>query len=438
MKTRWIAGALLLCCPAQTERLNHRHSNQNPPTYSKGKGTFPMTETAIGQETGTGRKLLPVETLAQDVSAFALDLYHQLRWSEGNLFLSPYGISAALAMAHAGARGNTETQMARALRYTLRQESLHPAFAELGSGLAKLQEGGHIKLSTANSVWPQQGYPLLDGYLSLIKRHYGVSVTPLHYSDAPEAARETINRWVDKRTDHKIKNLIQPGVLGVLTRLVIVNAIYFGGEWACKFQASLTKNEPFLISPGMSVQVSLMKQEGEFRYGESESIQVLELPYLSKTLSMLILLPREKDGLKHLEHSLSVENLARWRNALREEQVEVFLPRFRMTCTFRLDKALSAMGMADAFIESKADFSGMDGRPGWLYLGAVLHKTYVDVNEEGTEAAAATLAMAKPTAAPGQPPVFRADHPFLFAICETRSGTLLFLGRLTDPTKTGK
>ena len=252
-----------------------------------------MTEPASGQETGTGRKLLPVETLAQDVSAFALDLYHQLRRSEGNLFLSPYGISAALAMAHAGARGNTETQMASALRYTLPQESLHPAFAELGSGLANLREVGHIKLSAANSIWPQQGYPLLDGYLSLIKRHYGVSVTPLHYRDAPEAARETINRWVESRTEHKIRDLIQPGVLDALTRLVIVNAIYFRGEWAYKFQASLTRSGPFFISPGKSVQVSMMKQEWEFRYGESDSIQVLELPYLSKTLSMLILLPRE-------------------------------------------------------------------------------------------------------------------------------------------------
>jgi serpin B len=389
-----------------------------------------MRETAIGQEPGTGRKLLPVETLARDVSAFALDLYHQLRCSDGNLFLSPYGIAAALAVAYAGARGNTEAQMASALRYTLPQESLHPAFAELASGLAKLQAGGHIKLSTANSIWPQQGYPLLDGYLSLIKRNYGVSVTPLHYSDAPEAARETINRWVEQRTDRKIKDLIQPGILSELTRLVIVNAIYFRGEWACKFQASLTKTEAFLVSPEMSLQVPMMKQEGEFRYGESESVQVLELPYLGKTLSMLILLPREKDGLERLEDGLSVENLARWRSALREEEVEVSLPRFGMTCAFRLDKALSARGMADAFSLSKADFSGMDGRPGWLYIGAVLHKTYVEVNEEGTEAAAASAVMSKPTAAPGQPPVFRADHPFVFAICETRKVSCAWSNRI--------
>ncbi len=163
MKTQWIAIAVLLCCAAQAERLAFHHSHQTRPAYSEDKGTFAMTEPARGQETGTGRKLLPAETLAQDISAFGLDLYQQLRSSESNLFFSPYGISAALAMADAGARGSTETQMAHALRYTLPPKSLHSTFAELGSGLAKLQEGGHLKLTIANSVWPQQGYPLLDG-----------------------------------------------------------------------------------------------------------------------------------------------------------------------------------------------------------------------------------------------------------------------------------
>ncbi len=433
----WIAGAVLLCCSAQAERLKHRNSHQTRPAYSEGKGTLTMTEPTIGGVTRTGRTLSPVETLAQDVSAFGLDLYRQLRSSEGNLFFSPYGISAALAMVRGGARGRTETQMAHALRYTLPQESLHSTFAELASGLAKLQEGGHLQLSIANSVWPQQGYPFLDSYLALIRRYYGVPVTPMHFRDDPEAARETINRWAQERTGHKIKGLLPPGVLDALTRLVIVNAIYFRGEWASKFQASLTNKAPFFISPGQSVQVHLMKHEGEFRYGESDSIQVLEMPYLGKALFMLILLPRQKDGLKHLEQSLSVTNIARWRNALREEEVEVFFPRFEMTCTFRLDKTLATMGMADAFDPSKADFSGMDGRPGWLYISAVLHKTYVDVNEEGMEAAAATAVLSAPTAAPGQPPVFRADHPFLFAICDTKNGALIFFGRLMDPTKTG-
>jgi len=408
MKARWIAGAALLFCgPAQT-----------------------------GQQARSARKLPPMETLAHDLSAFGLDLYHQLRSSDGNLFLSPYGISAALAMASAGARGTTQAQMAAALRYSLLQGALHPAFAELGSALAKLQESGHVKLSAANSVWPQRGDPLLGDYLSLIKRHYGVTVTPLDYIGAPEAARATINTSVEKSTDRKIKDLVQPGVLDALTRLVIVNAIYFRAEWASKFDPSYTREAPFFISPASSVPVPLMKQEEEFKYGEQPSLQILELPYLGRTLSMLILLPRQKDGLKGLERSLSMENLAHWRSALRGTTVEVFVPRFTMTCAFRLDQALSALGMADAFSASKADFSGMDGRRGWLYLGAVLHQAFVRVNEEGTEAAAAT-AVAAPRAAPGQPPVFRADHPFLFAISEARSETLLFLGRVTDPTKPG-
>jgi serpin B len=433
MKLRWIAGVILLCCPAAAERLGGRCR----PAFSKGKGTFPMAEIANSQKPGAGSKFLPAEALAQDVSVFGLDLYHQLRRSEGNLFLSPYGISAALAMAYAGARGNTETQMASTLRYTSPQDILHASFAGLASGLEMSQQGGRLKLNTANSIWPQQGYPLLQGYLSLIKRHYGVAVTPLPYENDPEVARKAINGWVEKRTDRKIKDLVQSGVLEKQTRLVIVNAIHFRGEWTRKFPIDVTRDQPFYVSPGKSTPIPLMKQEGEFKYGESESVQVLELPYLGNTLSMLILLPRDKDGLTQLENSLSAENLMRWRNALREELVQVYLPRFGMTSTFRLDRALSAMGMADAFIAGKADFSGMDGRPGWLYIGAVLHKTYVKVNEEGTEAAAATPAMSMPTAAPGQPPVFRADHPFLFAIYETRSGTLLFLGRLAEPAKVG-
>jgi serpin B len=230
----------------------------------------------------------------------------------------------------------------------------------------------------------------------------------LPYENDPEVARKAINGWVEK------ENGSQDQGPGSIRRSRKTDALGhrqrdpFQGEWARKFPIDVTRDQPFYVSPGKSTPIPLMKQEGEFKYGESESVQVLELPYLGNTLSMLILLPRDKDGLTQLENSLSAENLMRWRSALREELVQVYLPRFGMTSTFRLDRTLSAMGMADAFIAGKADFSGMDGRPGWLYIGAVLHKTYVKVNEEGTEAAAATPAMSMPTAAPGQPPVFRA------------------------------
>ena len=378
------------------------------------------------------------EILVQDNSSFAIDLYEKLRASDGNIFFSPYSISTALAMTYAGARGNTEEEMAKTLRFSLDQESLHPAFANIESRLNKLQKAGNVKLSVANSLWPQQGYRLLDEYLSLVKKHYGVSITPVDYKHAREAARKMINKWVEDKTQDKIKDLIQPGVLDALTRLVLVNAIYFKGNWESQFKISRTKDAPFYVTPNKSVQAPIMSQKQKFRYAEIETLQVLELPYVGDELSMIVLLPRKADGLKQLESSLSVENLKRWKRRIGKREVLVFLPKFKMTSMFRLDKTLVSMGMVDAFNDSKANFAGMDGRPDWLYIGAVLHKAFVDVNEEGTEAAAATAVVMKLSGMPAPPPTFRADHPFVFLIHENRTGNILFMGRVTDPTKTGK
>lgn len=379
-----------------------------------------------------------VETLVRGNSAFTLDLYQQLRRADGNLFFSPYSISSALAMAYAGARVNTQEQMGRTLRFSLPQEKLHPAFAEVQSRLSKLREGGTIKLNVANSLWPQQDDRFLDEYLSLVKKYYGVSITPVDYKNARETARKMINKWVEEKTENKITNIIQPGVLDSLTRLVLVNAIYFKGKWTKQFKPSETKNEPFFVSPETSVQAPLMRQMQKFKYAELDSLQILELPYLGNDLSMLVLLPRERNGLDQLESHLSLENFMRWKGALREQKVQVFLPKFKTTTLFNLSNTLAAMGMVDAFDRTKADFSGMDGKPNWLYIGAVLHKAYVDVNEEGTEAAAATVVSGVAMGVPKPPPIFRADHPFLFLIQENQNGSILFMGRIKDPTKTGK
>lgn len=329
--------------------------------------------------------------------------------------------------------------MAKALRFSLPQKDLHAAFAELDTTLMKLQEQGAINLNVANSLWPQQDYQFLDAYLSLIRKYYGVSITPVDFKNASEAARETINKWVEKKTEQKIKNLIHPGTLDELTRLVLVSAIHFKGRWAEEFNPARTKNNSFFISPRDSMQIPFMRQEGHFRYGERDSVQMIELPYSGATLSMLILLPRKKNGLPELEHRLSSENLSRWERALTWREIDVSLPKCKITSTIRLDKVLSALGMVDAFIPTRADFSGMDGKPGWLFIGAVLHQAYVDVNEEGTEAAAATAIvapMAAPT--PKSPLVFRVDHPFLFLIRENKSGAILFLGKVIDPTRAGE
>jgi len=370
-------------------------------------------------------------------TAFALDLYRELKDTKGNLFFSPYSISTALAMTFAGARENTAKQMADVLHFPSGQNNVHPAFGQLESLLNEVQTKGDIRLNVANSLWPQEGYPFLAKYLALVKKYYGVVITPVDYRKAAEKAREIINQWVEEKTKDKIKNLIQPGVLDAVTRLVLVNAIYFKGNWASQFDEKRTKEDTFYLLSGKTVQTPLMAQEKEFAYRDEEFLQVLELPYVGESLSMIVLLPKEKDGLPQLEKQLTAANLRMWTSGPRKQKVKVFLPRFKMTSQFSLSKTLAAMGMRDAFNPDKADFSGMDGRLNWLYIGAVLHKAFVDVNEEGTEAAAATAVVMKIRMALDQP-TFRADHPFIFLIRENTTGSILFLGRVMDPSQKGE
>jgi serine protease inhibitor len=375
-----------------------------------------------------------VETVVQGNTEFALDLYQRLRTEEGNLFLSPYSISTVLAMTYAGARGSTETQMAQTLHFTLDQKRLHPAFASLEEGLKTVQEKGHILFKVANALWPQVGYPLLEEFLALTEEHYGVLTAPVDYGDS-EAARRKINAWVEGRTQEKIRELIPQGILTALTRLVLTNAVYFKGKWASQFEKGSTRDAPFWIAPRRSVKVPMMTQEHTFRYGDSDSLQTLELPYVGDDLSMIVLLPKKVDGLVELETALTVENLEKWMGGLGKTRVRVFLPRFKVSRGFGLNDTLASMGMVDAFDDSKANFSGMDGNENWLYIAAVLHKAFVDVNEEGTEAAAATAAAMAARGIPPPAPVFRADRPFVFLIRAGRTGSILFLGRVVNPTR---
>jgi len=366
----------------------------------------------------------------QGNTRFALDLYQKLRGTDGNLFFSPYSISTALAMTYAGAREDTQAQMAQALHFLLDQQQLHRAFALLGTKLAEVGRKGHVQLKVANSLWPRQGHKFLKEYLALAKKSYGVRITPVDYGDE-EAARHVINSWVEEKTGNRIKDLIASGVLDRLTRLVLVNAIYFKGDWTSQFDQNLTTESPFWSSPDTRVQVSMMTQKHDFKYAEGDGLQILELPYAGDDLSMLVLLPGEKDGLARLEGSLTLDNLDRWTGALAVTEVELSLPRFELSFPFRLDDTLRSMGMLDAFSE-KADFSGMDGTRE-LFIGAVLHKAFVAVNEQGTEAAAATAVAMQTKALSFPPVVFCADHPFVFLIRANSTGSLLFIGRLLNP-----
>ncbi len=391
---------------------------------------------AMGWAAAAGAGEPDVDTLVRGNTAFALELYAQLRSADGNLFFSPYSISSALAMTAAGARGETAAQMEKVLHFAPGGGETHAAFEAIQRRLEAVQSKGELQLAVANSLWPQKDYPFLPEFLALVEARYDAGITPLDFAGDTEGARQTINGWVEEKTREKIRDLIAQGNLDPLTRLVLVNAIYFKGSWASRFDAARTEVADFQVSADSTAKVAMMAQTRKFPYAETDECQVVKLPYAGGDLSMMVVLPREPDGLAALEAQLSPERLAEWTSQLAEREVRVQLPKFKMTWgAAELNGRLKALGMRDAFDGNRADFSGMDGKTDWLYIGLVLHKAFVDVNEEGTEAAAAT-AVAMRVKSMSRPPVeFRADHPFLFLIQEEETGTILFLGRVADPTK---
>ena len=376
---------------------------------------------------------LDIETVVEGNTEFAIDLYKRLNSTEGNAFFSPYSISTALAMTYGGAREETAKQMAAALHFSLENERLHQAFASIQTTLNAIQRKKQIQLNIANSLWPQDRYPFLKEYLALTSKYYRTVITPVDYITKPEVARNVINSWVEEKTNDKIKDIISE-TPDPLTRLMLVNAIYFKGNWESQFKKTATREMPFHLNENKSIEAPMMNQTSEFNYGEEERLQVLELPYVGNKLSMLVILPKKIDGLHEFEDLLTKDSLEGWTRNISNRSVEVYLPRFKMTSEFRLDEELKSMGMKDAFDMDKANFSGMDGNPNWLYIGAVLHKAFVDVNEEGTEAAAATGVRMGVKSAPEEPIIFRADHPFLFLIRDNSTGTILFMGKVSNPT----
>jgi serine protease inhibitor len=366
-------------------------------------------------------------------NAFAVALYHQLSHQAGDLFFSPESISTALAMAYAGAGGSTASEMAKVLHFTVPPGQLHPAMGALLRDLNASHDD--YQLNVANALWGQQGSAFVDQFLNLLTTDYGAGLQQVDFKGAPEAARSTINQWVEQKTQDKIKDLLAPGSVRPDTRLVLTNAIYFKGSWETQFDKAQTKNEDFYVSQTKSTTTPLMHREGSFGYYDGGTFQVLEIPYKSKALSLIVFLPRERSGLPGLESSMSASNMQQWLSHLAPvPKVIVTIPRFKSTQEFELSNALRALGMPQAF-GSGADFSGMTGKRDFA-ISAVIHKAFVDVNEEGTEAAAATAVTMRALAmrAPGAPPpVFRADHPFVFLIRDNGSRSILFMGRMTDP-----
>ena len=370
--------------------------------------------------------LLGLNTQAND---FSFQLYQQLSEQEGNLFFSPSSIEAALAMTAEGAAGETLTQLEKLLP----QRCCFPMV------------GKSVLLENANAIWVDQHFPILGTFQSAVTENFKAEIRSADFMSQPNAERLKINAWVEEKTRDKIQDLLPEGSVSAMTRLLLVNAIYFKGDWLHAFDPKQTADAPFYTLPALSdggvegensvVEVPMMRlQETRFAYSENDCFQTLELPYEGEEVSMLLILPKMKNGLKHIEECFAPGNLEACTRGMRKREVNVFLPRFKVESTFAsLKRDLSTLGLSDAFNAQRADFSGISTEP--LFISDVVHKAFVEVNEEGTEAAAATGIILRTTSMPAPPVTFRADHPFIFLIRENESGKILFMGRIVNPLK---
>lgn len=365
---------------------------------------------------------------------FALDLYDQLAKDEdGNLFISPFSVSTALAMTYAGADGDTEAQMADVLHLPMPEDKLHATYNYLLKDLNRRVEDSDSELRVANALWAQKDFDFLKQFVMLLEDNYEAALHEVNFKDprGRQDASELVNGWVEDRTEGKIEDLIQPDMLSKLTRLILTNAIYFKGSWAQEFKDRKTYDSPFTLSDGTELEVPTMHQSSKFQFAHLDGVKALELPYSDGDLSMVILLPDTHEGLEKLEKSLTFGRLKRILGNLRETEVNVALPRFKITWKAMLEKPLKEMGMKDAFSLPPADFSGMTGSKD-LMIQHVVHKAFVEVNEEGSEAAAATGVVIGKTSIVVRKE-FRANHPFLFLIRDGETGSILFMGRVANP-----
>ena len=385
-----------------------------------------------------------LDELVRGNNAFAFDLYRTLSDGEGNLFFSPFSISQALAMTSAGARGETLRQMEATLHHRVVQSSLHPAFNALDRILASRgQEPGgtpndagedsqYFRLNIANAVWGQDGYHFLPDFLDLLAEHYGAGMMVVDFVGAPGESRVRINDWVAEETEGKVKDLLAPGVINRSTRLVLTSAIYFNASWLWQFNPRDTEVRPFHLAGGGTVTVPMMTETTKefYGYARGDGYQAVDVPYSWGELSMTILLP-DQGELEEFEGSLDSEMLNRIVDDIEIDYITLTMPLFEFESEFSLGDTLAGMGMPDAF-DGGADFSGMTGSRD-LWISGVVHKAFVSVDEEGTEAAAATgvaMAMSGPSKEPIEVTV---DRPFIFLIRDTGTGTVLFLGRVTNP-----
>lgn len=389
-----------------------------------------------------------ITTLVKGNNEFAFDLYQALRQPEGkNIFYSPYSISIALAMTYAGARGDTEKQMADTLHYLLSQDILHPAINSLDLELTKRGEeaeaknGEGFRLNLVNAIWGQKDYQFLDSYLDTVAENYGAGLRLLDFVSAPEESRVAINDWVNEQTEGRIKDLLRKGIVSSLTRLVLTNAIYFNAAWQYPFDEKNTTGASFRLLDGRDIPVEyllkdrdipvdMMHLTEEFNYAEGNDYQAIELKYDGGELSMVVLLPKEGNFYK-FKTSLDAQAYQEIISAFKKQNVLLSMPKFEYESEFSLIGPLAGMGMTDAF-STAADFSGMTGNDE-LFIKDIVHKAFVSVDEAGTEASAATAVIIDLKGMPGEPVKVTLDRPFIYLIRDVETGTILFMGNMMNP-----
>ncbi|MFX1340300.1 MAG: serpin family protein [Promethearchaeota archaeon] len=378
--------------------------------------------------------------LIEATNAFAIELYLQLSEPEKNLFISPLSIFTTLAMVYAGARDSTAKQMEATLHIPLKQHIFHKVLKNLLNKLRSVERNKNTELSIANLLCVKEDYDLLDKFLWTIEDNYDSPIWKLDFSFIDESCAK-INEWVAKQTRGKISKIIDS--IDIEMRLILINAIYFKGMWENTFDKEFTKEEYFTLLSGEKILVKMMHQTKNFNYLEDKQFQILEMPYkanmisgIHEQMSMIIFLPKHFNTLPELESHFTIENVENFLSSLREQytrKVKVIFPRFTIKMKYKLTRALSELGIVDAFTKS-ANFSGISKEPN-IFISEVIHKSFVEVNERGTEAAAVTaIGIVGASIGPiKEPPIFRADHPFIFLIQDSQTKTVLFIGKLMNP-----
>jgi serpin B len=396
-------------------------------------GTALALAALLASPQGVGAQDASGQQAAQSSAALGVDLYHIFAKSDGNVLFSPYSISTALALLSAGADGNTRSELLGALHWGDSAASPADVFGALDRHLDDAARGNETLL-VANGLWCQQDEALLPAFLKTAQTDLGAEVQSVDFVRNAPAVEKEINDWVAQKTSGKINDLIAPGVLTASTRLALVNAVYFKGDWEHPFRASSTSPRPFQIGPNQSVPVATMVETEELKMASVPGCDLLELPYEGGALSMVVLLPRAPADVHSLEQGLTTAGLFGWLSTLdfsKQQEVNVKLPKFSMTYAVDLTPVLGQIGLKTALAPGEADFSLLNGKRD-LCVSAAQHKAYVDVSEEGTEAAAATgMVMVMLSVRPSSE--FNVDHPFIFLIRDNATGCLLFLGRVVDP-----